>query len=97
MTPKKEGYAGSPTQPTFTPDKISNHSDLIMAELHRKTRLNGQSLAKLYQANMGSLDAFYRLLATVETSFIGEVRLTFLNSFFDETEANQEGGADEVN
>ena len=97
MTPKKEGYAGSPTQPTFTPDKISNHSDLIMAELHRKTRLNGQSLAKLYQANMGSLDAFYRLFGMVETMYPMSLRQTFLDGFFDAVEVDQEGGADEVN
>lgn len=94
MTQKKD-RAGDTTQPNITSDNLSNSNDLITDELHRIARQYGRNMANLYKTNRGSLNAFYRLLATVETSFIGEVRLTFLNSFFDETEASQEGGADE--
>jgi hypothetical protein len=62
---------------------------------NEKARQYGRNMAILYKTNKGSLDAFYRLLATVETSFEGEARFTFLNSFFDVLEVNQEGGADE--
>jgi hypothetical protein len=96
MTQKKD-RTGEPARPFNTPDNISNFNDLITDELHRTARQFGRNMGNLYKTNKGSLDAFYRLLATVETSFTGEVRLTFLNSFFDETGANQEGGADEEN
>ncbi len=94
MTPKKEGYAGDPTQPTFTPDNISNHSDLITSELHRKARLNGQSMATLYKTNVGSLDAFYRLFGIVETLYPIPLRQAFLDGFFDTVAHYQERGAD---
>ena len=96
MTQKKD-RTGEPARPYITPDNLSNSKDLITEELQFTARQFGRNMATLYRTNMGSLDAFYRLLSAVETSFTGELRLTFLNSFFDALEVNQEGGADEDN
>jgi hypothetical protein len=93
MTQKKD-RTGKPARPFNTLDNLSNSNDLITDELHRTARQFGRNMATLYRTNMGSLDAFYRLLSAVETSFTGELRLIFLNSFFDETEANPEGGTE---
>lgn len=92
MTQKKD-RPGNPKRPYYTPDNLSKSND-FNKDLHHTAQQFGRSMATLYSTNVGSLDAFYRLLKTVETTFSPELRLIFLNSFFDEVEGNLEGGAD---
>jgi len=93
MTQKKD-RPGNPKRPYYTADNLINSND-FNNELHHTARQFGRNMATLYRTNIGSLDAFYRLLSAAETTFTGELRLTFLNSFFDAIEVNQEGGANE--
>lgn len=64
---------------------------------NEKARQYGLNMAQLYRSNMGSLDAFYKLLATIETMLKGETRQSFLDSFFDAVIDIEQGGNDEPN
>lgn len=58
----------------------------------QEARQDGFNMAVLYRTNIGSLDAFYRLLTSFEAKYQGEHRKAFLDAFFDAVEIHNEGG-----
>lgn len=72
----------NPERRTGFDDNISNSAENTPIS-NEKARQYGLNMAQLYRSNMGSLDAFYKLLATIETMLKGETRQSFLDSFFD--------------